>query len=90
MIIEEPDFRLEAVDGDVLWDLELLHTVKPKNGPERQEFQNEAYGVSLSSALRRIVRYRIEQKTSVLNLKQYVDEYKKQVNELTKLVKGVQ
>ena len=86
MVIQEEDFRLESVEGDVLWDLELLRTVKSKSGEVRQEFQIEAYGVTLEYAMRFIIKHRIENKTPVLPLKEYVEAYKQALKELKKLL----
>lgn len=80
MIIEENDFRLESVtDSDLMFDLELLHTVKPKGGEERQEFKIDGYGLPLESAIKHIVQYRISKgnKEGSLTMSRYLEEFKK-------------
>ena len=48
MIIEEKDFRLTPVnDSSPMFDLELLHIVKPKGGEPREEFKVAGYGLAL-------------------------------------------
>ena len=54
MIIEESDFRLTESSGP-FWDLELLYTVKPKGKPERQEFKDAGYGMTLEHCIKRII-----------------------------------
>ena len=84
MIIEEQDFKLTSIknDGSLFWDLELLFTITPKKGESRKEFKNAGYGLTLENAIKRIINFRIENRHSVLDLKQYLDEYKKESNKL--------
>lgn len=84
MIIEEQDFKLTSIknDGSPFWDLELLFTITPKKGESRKEFKNAGYGLTLENAIKRIINFRIENRHSVLDLKQYLDEYKKESNKL--------
>lgn len=87
MIIEESDFRLEnSNDFSQFWDLELLYTVKPKSGEPRQEFKNAGYGLTLGSAIKRIINYRLSNKKEIYTLKEYLEEYKKQNAQLQSLV----
>lgn len=84
MIIEESDFKLEnASDFSQFWDLELLYTVKPKSGEPRQEFKNAGYGLTLESAIKRIINYRLNNKKEIYTLKEYLAEYKTE-NDSTK------
>lgn len=84
MIIKESDFILTSIkdDGSPFWDLELLFTVNPKKGEQRKEFKNAGYGLTLENAIKRIVNFRINNKYSVLDLKQYLNEYKKESKRL--------
>lgn len=84
MIIEEQDFKLTSIknDGSPFWDLELLFTITPKKGESRKEFKNAGYGLTLENAIKRIINFRIENRHPVLDLKQYLDEYKKESNKL--------
>ena len=88
MIIEEKDFRLIPIaEGSSMFDIEVLHTVKPRGGEPRDEFQNIAYGVPFASAIQRVVNYRIQKKheDETINLQQYIQEYKSIVEEIEKL-----
>lgn len=85
MLIEEKDFRLSNDGESDYWDLELLKTVRPKGKPERQEFQVVGYGYSFSNALKVIVNYRISSKKDVYTLQEYIQDYKKIIDELNNL-----
>ena len=63
MVIEEKDFKLTS-DTGIFWDLELLHTIRPKGKPERQEFAIEGYGLSLPNCMKRIINYFFVKKES--------------------------
>lgn len=88
MIIEEKDFRLTPVnDSSPLFDLELLHTVKPKGGEPREEFKVAGYGLPLDAAMNRIISYRIQSKhgDGTIALKKYLEDYKQIQEEIKKL-----
>jgi hypothetical protein len=87
MIIEENDFRLTLTNG-YLWDLELLQTVRPKDKPERSEFQLEGYGIPLENCIKRIINYRLENKKDCYTLQSYFQEYKKELDIINNLVKN--
>lgn len=88
MVIEESDFRLTSVNEySTKWDLELLYIVRPKGKEARTEFKVVAYGLPLESALKRIINFRISNKhQDVLSLKDYLKEYKNQLNQLNHLL----
>lgn len=91
MIIEESDFRLEnSSDFSQFWDLELLYTVKPKSGEPRQEFKNAGYGLTLGSAIKRVINYRLNNKKQIYTLKEYLSEYKKENAQIRSLVEAKQ
>ena len=83
MIIEEPDFKMTSVDetGD-FWDLELIHTIKPKGKPERQEFKESGYGLRFPTCMSKIANYRLSCKKEIRSLKEYVQEYIKELDEI--------
>lgn len=86
MVIEENDFRLTPISSSCpMFDLELLHTVHPKGKEARQEFKNVAYGISLESALKRIIQYRLSCKHDTLDLATYLKEFREEVDSLKKL-----
>ena len=70
------------------FDLYLLRVINAKNEEKRrEEFQIEGYGMSLESCFRYIINYRIEKKFDTMSLLEYINEYKKHKNELSKLIK---
>lgn len=85
MLIEEEDFRLTNDGESDYWDLELLKTVRPKGKPARQEFQVAGYGFSFPNALKIIANHRISTKKDVYALKEYIQDYKKIIDQLTNL-----
>lgn len=86
MVIEEKDFRLTPInDSSPMFDLELLHTIKPKGGESREEFKIDGYGLPLDAALRRIIAYRLSKKEEVVNLAAYLETYKKIQKEIKEL-----
>lgn len=88
MVIEQEDFRLTNDGLSSHWDLEVLKTIRPKGGPERQEFQIIGYGYSLDNALRVIINYRLAKKKDVYTLKEYLQDYKTVKDSLTNLLKN--
>lgn len=88
MIIEEADFRMTSSTGP-FWDLELLYTVRPKGKPERREFKDSGYGMTLAACIKRIIHHRMEQKQEVYTLEEYVRHYKEQTDKLDSLFKNM-
>lgn len=88
MIIEEDDFRLiPESDKSLRFDLELLHTIRPRGKEERTEFKNEAYGITLETAIKKIAHYRVcyNHKEESIKLSQYFQELKKELDALKTL-----
>lgn len=89
MEIVESDFKLKPISDDYpLFDLELLYTIKPRGGKSRVEFKNAGYGLSIESAIKKIIHYRIcnNYKDEAINIKTYFKEYKKQLDDIKKLL----
>lgn len=86
MVIEETDFRMTSVASDYFWDLELLYTIKPKGKPERQEFKDAGFGIPLETCIRKVIHHRISSRRDVSTLKEYVQDYKKEVKRLEELL----
>ena len=82
MIIEGANYKLTSIDDNSpFWDLELLKTIKSKTNP-RTELVNVGYGLTIESAIRRIIHYNICSKHETLTLKEYLDEFKKLRSEI--------
>ena len=91
MEIVEKDFKLKPISDDCpQFDLELLYVIKPRGGEARLEFKNAGYGMSLESAIKRIVHYRIscKHREEAIRIKTYFEEYKKELDDLKNLLCG--
>ena len=89
MVIEEADFRMTSGVNNHFWDLELLHTIKPKGAPEREEFKDSGYGMLISTCMQRVINHRLARKKDVYTLKEYVQDYKEQIDKLENLFKNM-
>ena len=87
MVIQGDFFRLTpSGEHSLLFDLELLHTVKGKN--TREEYKIAGYGIPLESAIKKCIQYALNNKFEVLSLKEYLYEYKKMQKELELYIEG--
>lgn len=90
MTVEEKDFRLTPVSEDTLmFNLELLYTIKPKGKEARQEFKSAGYGMSLETSIKKIAHFRISCKheNEAIKLNTYFSEFKKELHALKELCK---
>ena len=88
MIIEGPDFRLTFSESGVLqFDLELLQTINKGKKNERQEFRIDGYAYSLESVIKKIIQYRLDKKEETVDLKEFLKQFKEQVNIIHNLCK---
>lgn len=86
MQIQGDFYKITSIDdSSPFWDLELLKTIKSKTNP-RQEYVNAGYGLTLDSAIKRIIQFAISSKYEVLTLKDYLRAYKKLSESITNAV----
>lgn len=86
MQIQGDFYRITSIDdSSPFWDLELLKSIKSKTNP-RQEYVNAGYGLTLDSAIKRIIQFAISSKYDVLTLKDYLRAYKKLSESITNAV----
>lgn len=84
MIIEENDFKLEFDEGCYRFDLYLLHVVNAKSEDKRrEEFKLDGYSMTLTSAIRRIILYRLNKKLDTVNLENYIKEYQNEAKKIS-------
>lgn len=91
MTIEGKDFKLIPIsEATPRFDLELLYTVRPKDGEERKEFKNVAYGISLEHAIQRISHYRVSNnhKEESIELITYLKEFLETMDVIKKECQG--
>lgn len=90
MTIAENDFKLDSVGKDsLLWDLSLLQIVNKGKSNERKEFKISGYGLTLDRALTIAAHSRIYNKyeSQEINLKTYLEEFRKIKKEIEELCK---
>lgn len=86
MQIQGDFYKIISIDdSSPFWDLELLKTIKSKTNP-RQEYVNAGYGLTLDSAIKRIIQFAISSKYDVLTLKDYLQAYNKLSKSITNAV----
>lgn len=80
MIIQGLFYKIIPVNNSSpFYDLELLCDIGGNN--PRKEFKNEAYGITLESAIIRCANFAVRnkyKKDEVITLKQYLDEFKEE------------
>lgn len=87
MVIEGEDFKLEYLDEYDCFDVYTIKVINAKDASKRrEELTLEAYGVPLERALKRIINYRLSKRKEVYTLKEYLSDFKKEKEELAKLV----
>ena len=87
MVIEEKDFKLEYIEDYDRWDVYLLKVINAKDASKRREEMTlMAYGSTFESALKRIINYRLSRKEETISIKSYLNEYSKEVANLSKLI----
>lgn len=88
MKIQEEDFYLEFDEGSKRFDLYLLQVINAKDPKKRrEEFKIDGYTMQLDSALKKVINYRLNKKLDVTDLKTYLQEWKKESDKLTYLLK---
>ena len=88
MVIEESDFKLEYEENSNKFDLYLLHIINAKDEDKRrEEFKIDGYGISLESAIKRIINYRLEKRLNVTTLKDYLLQDKEELKNIENLIK---
>lgn len=67
LVIQGSDFVLKAFnEASNLFDLYLLKVVNKNKSNEKSEFKLYGYGMSLNTAVQKIIQYRIRKKAAVL------------------------
>ena len=88
MVIEEHDFKLiPCNESSSLFDLELLYIVNKGKSNERTEFRNSGYGLTLDSAIRKVIMSRIENKYNegAISLKVFLKDFKDELEKIKQL-----
>ena len=90
MVIEGSFYKITPINEySQFFDLELLHEIGGKN--PRKEFKHVAYGISLERAIKIITMYNVNQrhKQDVINLEQFLNSYKEEINQIKQVLKRI-
>lgn len=80
MTIEGTFYKLIPIDDNSpFFDLSLLKTIKSKTNP-REEWQIVAYGITIDTAIRRIINYAINSKyqDEAITFEEYLNAYNRE------------
>lgn len=88
MVIEGSFYKITPINEySQFFDLELLHEIGGKN--PRTEFKVASYGITLESAIQKIINYAVRNKLpETVTLKEYLDAYKEESDSIKSELKG--
>lgn len=88
MVIEGSFYKITPINEySQFFDLELLHEIGGKN--PRTEFKVASYGITLESAIQKIINYAVRNKLpEIVTLKEYLDAYKEESDSIKSELKG--
>lgn len=87
MVIQGEFFQIIPInEHSTQFDLKLLYKIKGKN--PREEYKDAGYGMPLEAAIKKCVQFAITNKYETMSLREYLDEYKKVLNEIGLQVNG--
>ena len=87
MVIQGEFFQITPInEHSTQFDLKLLYKIKGKN--PREEYKDAGYGMPLEAAIKKCVQFAINNKFEVMSLREYLDEYKRVLEEIGIQVKG--
>ena len=87
MVIQGEFFQIIPInEHSTQFDLKLLYKIKGKN--PREEYKDAGYGMPLEAAIKKCVQFAITNKHETMSLREYLDEYKKILNEIGLQVNG--
>ena len=87
MVIQGEFFQIIPInEHSTQFDLRLLYKIKGKN--PREEYKDAGYGMPLEAAIKKCVQFAITNKYETMSLREYLDEYKKLLNEIGLQVNG--
>ena len=91
IIIEEKDFKMvQSSKTGPFFDLFLPYTVNAGKDNERTEMRLSGYGHSFEYCIDLLVKIRMAKKQEVYAMKEYMETYMKEVDEIKKLVQHIE
>ena len=90
IIIEEKDFKMiQSNKTGSFFNLYLPYTVNKGKDNERTEMRLSGYGHSFEYCIDLLIKIRLAKKQEVYTMKEYMETYMKEVDEIKKLVQHV-
>lgn len=84
LVIKEKNFEMVQTSGP-FFDLSILSKVNEGKENEREEMKLFAHGLPFDSCIKQIINHFID-KNKVYSAKEYINEYKKAVDKIEKLI----
>ena len=91
IVIEEKDFKMvQSSKTGPFFDLFLPYTVNAGKDNERTEMRLSGYGHSFEYCIDLLIKIRVAKKQEVYTMKEYMETYMKEVDEIKKLVQHIE
>ena len=91
IVIEEKDFKMvQSSKTGPFFDLFLPYTVNAGKDNERTEMRLSGYGHSFEYCIDLLIKIRVSKKQEVYTMKEYMETYMKEVDEIKKLVQHIE
>ena len=90
IVIEEKDFKMvQSNKTGSFFNLYLPYTVNKGKDNERTEMRLSGYGHSFEYCIDLLIKIRVSKKQEVYTMKEYMETYMKEVDEIKKLIQHV-
>ena len=91
IVIEEKDFKMvQSSKTGPFFDLFLPYTVNAGKDNERTEMRLSGYGHSFEYCIDLLIKIRVSKKQEVYTMKEYMETYMKEIDEVKKLVQHIE
>lgn len=91
IVIEEKDFKMvQSSKAGPFFDLFLPYTVNAGKNNERTEMRLSGYGHSFEYCIDLLIKIRLAKKQEIYSLKEYMEAYMKEVDEIKKLIQHIE
>ena len=91
IVIEEKDFKMvQSSKTGPFFDLYLPYIVNAGKDNERTEMKLSGYGHSFEYCIDLLVKIRIAKKQEIYTMKEYMETYMKEIDEIKKLIQYIE
>ena len=91
IVIEEKDFKMvQSSKTGPFFDLYLPYVVNAGKDNERIEMKLSGYGHSFEYCIDLLVKIRIAKKQEIYTMKEYMETYMKEIDEIKKLIQYIE